>query len=173
MRKKPASLSAPLRRKEEFSLFKVSDDEYKVKISPQLLLATQRFLSRGEGEGWALSPLLLTVQRVRRPSGQTLTAAVPSKQEDVQESLCASLAALPADTLFWTLSGHPRGHLLSAKRPKARARPVPPVASLGQEALAGSVCGCPVLLCWGGDSARGPARRIQVGSRPQCGYAGR
>lgn len=27
-------------------MFKVSDDEYKVKISPQLLLATQRFLSR-------------------------------------------------------------------------------------------------------------------------------
>ena len=48
MKKKPASLSAPLRQKEEFSLFKVSDDEYKVKISPQLLLATQRFLSRGE-----------------------------------------------------------------------------------------------------------------------------
>ncbi|XP_073096271.1 metal transporter CNNM3 isoform X1 [Manis javanica] len=46
MRKKPAPLSTPLRRKEEFSLFKVSDDEYKVKISPQLLLATQRFLSR-------------------------------------------------------------------------------------------------------------------------------
>ncbi|KAM8786708.1 metal transporter CNNM3 isoform 2-T2 [Rhynchonycteris naso] len=46
VRKKPASLSAPLRWKEEFSLFKVSDDEYKVKISPQLLLATQRFLSR-------------------------------------------------------------------------------------------------------------------------------
>nr|XP_025848316.1 metal transporter CNNM3 isoform X1 [Vulpes vulpes] len=46
VRKKPAPLSAPLRRKEEFSLFKVSDDEYKVKISPQLLLATQRFLSR-------------------------------------------------------------------------------------------------------------------------------
>ncbi|XP_035885983.1 metal transporter CNNM4 isoform X4 [Phyllostomus discolor] len=46
VRKKPASLSAPLRRKEEFSLFKVSDDEHKVKISPQLLLATQRFLSR-------------------------------------------------------------------------------------------------------------------------------
>uniref|UniRef100_A0A5F9CQV9 Metal transporter n=1 Tax=Oryctolagus cuniculus TaxID=9986 RepID=A0A5F9CQV9_RABIT len=45
-RKRPASLSAPLKRKEEFSLFKVSDDEYKVKISPQLLLATQRFLSR-------------------------------------------------------------------------------------------------------------------------------
>ncbi|XP_037383784.1 metal transporter CNNM3 [Talpa occidentalis] len=46
VRKKPASLSAPVRQKEEFSLFKVSDDEYKVKISPQLLLATQRFLSR-------------------------------------------------------------------------------------------------------------------------------
>ncbi|XP_029794364.1 metal transporter CNNM3 [Suricata suricatta] len=46
VRKKPAALSAPLKRKEEFSLFKVSDDEYKVKISPQLLLATQRFLSR-------------------------------------------------------------------------------------------------------------------------------
>ncbi|KAL2774271.1 metal transporter CNNM3 isoform 2 precursor, partial [Daubentonia madagascariensis] len=46
VRKKPASLIAPLKRKEEFSLFKVSDDEYKVKISPQLLLATQRFLSR-------------------------------------------------------------------------------------------------------------------------------
>ncbi|KAM4867357.1 metal transporter CNNM3 isoform 1-T1 [Thomomys bottae] len=46
MRKKAVPLSAPLKRKEEFSLFKVSDDEYKVKISPQLLLATQRFLSR-------------------------------------------------------------------------------------------------------------------------------
>uniref|UniRef100_A0A2K6P0I8 Metal transporter n=1 Tax=Rhinopithecus roxellana TaxID=61622 RepID=A0A2K6P0I8_RHIRO len=46
VRRKPASLMAPLKRKEEFSLFKVSDDEYKVKISPQLLLATQRFLSR-------------------------------------------------------------------------------------------------------------------------------
>ncbi|KAB0401350.1 hypothetical protein E2I00_005008, partial [Balaenoptera physalus] len=46
VKKKPASLSAPLRQKEEFSLFKVSDDDCKVKISPQLLLATQRFLSR-------------------------------------------------------------------------------------------------------------------------------
>ncbi|XP_074259772.1 metal transporter CNNM3 isoform X2 [Saimiri boliviensis] len=46
VKRKPASLIAPLKRKEEFSLFKVSDDEYKVKISPQLLLATQRFLSR-------------------------------------------------------------------------------------------------------------------------------
>uniref|UniRef100_A0A5F5PTW7 Metal transporter n=1 Tax=Equus caballus TaxID=9796 RepID=A0A5F5PTW7_HORSE len=46
VRKKHTSLNAPLRRKEEFSLFKVSDEDYKVKISPQLLLATQRFLSR-------------------------------------------------------------------------------------------------------------------------------
>ena len=46
VRKKPAPLSTPLWQKEEFSLFKVSDNEYKVKISPQLLLATQRFLSR-------------------------------------------------------------------------------------------------------------------------------
>lgn len=51
MKKKPASLNAPLRQKEEFSLFKVSDDDYKAKISPQLLLATQRFLSRGESRG--------------------------------------------------------------------------------------------------------------------------
>ncbi|CAO2607857.1 Metal transporter CNNM3 [Lemmus lemmus] len=46
VRKRTVALSTPLKRKEEFSLFKVSDDEYKVKISPQLLLATQRFLSR-------------------------------------------------------------------------------------------------------------------------------
>uniref|UniRef100_A0A8C8RJA9 Metal transporter n=1 Tax=Pelusios castaneus TaxID=367368 RepID=A0A8C8RJA9_9SAUR len=47
IRKKPAPVGTLLEhRKEEFSLFKVSDDEYKVKISPQLLLATQRFLSR-------------------------------------------------------------------------------------------------------------------------------
>ncbi|XP_020021575.2 metal transporter CNNM3 isoform X3 [Castor canadensis] len=46
VRKKTVCLNTPLKRKEEFSLFKVSDDEYKVKISPQLLLATQRFLSR-------------------------------------------------------------------------------------------------------------------------------
>ncbi|XP_032111224.1 metal transporter CNNM3 isoform X2 [Sapajus apella] len=46
VKRKPASLMAPLKRKEEFSLFKVSDDEHKVKISPQLLLATQRFLSQ-------------------------------------------------------------------------------------------------------------------------------
>lgn len=51
MKKKPVSLNAPLRQKEEFSLFKVSDDDCKVKISPQLLLATQRFLSRGERRG--------------------------------------------------------------------------------------------------------------------------
>ncbi|XP_040849415.1 metal transporter CNNM3 isoform X3 [Ochotona curzoniae] len=45
-RRRPAVPSAPLKRKEEFSLFKVSDDECKTRISPQLLLATQRFLSR-------------------------------------------------------------------------------------------------------------------------------
>ncbi|XP_076413605.1 metal transporter CNNM3 isoform X2 [Peromyscus maniculatus bairdii] len=46
VRKKTVALSTPLKRKEEFSLFKVPDDGHKVKISPQLLLATQRFLSR-------------------------------------------------------------------------------------------------------------------------------
>ncbi|XP_048369244.1 metal transporter CNNM3 isoform X2 [Sphaerodactylus townsendi] len=47
MKKKPPHLGTLVdRRKEDFSLFKVSDSEYKVKISPQLLLATQRFLSR-------------------------------------------------------------------------------------------------------------------------------
>ncbi|XP_029460167.1 metal transporter CNNM3 isoform X2 [Rhinatrema bivittatum] len=46
-RRKPASLGTTWERnKEDFSLFKVSDVEHKVKISPQLLLATQRFLSR-------------------------------------------------------------------------------------------------------------------------------
>ncbi|XP_053126112.1 metal transporter CNNM3 isoform X2 [Hemicordylus capensis] len=47
LKKKPPPLGTLMdRRKEDFSLFKVSDNEYKVKISPQLLLATQRFLSR-------------------------------------------------------------------------------------------------------------------------------
>ncbi|XP_023380104.1 metal transporter CNNM3 isoform X6 [Pteropus vampyrus] len=46
VRKKPASLSAPARRKEDRSLFKESGEGCKVKISPQLLLATQRFLSQ-------------------------------------------------------------------------------------------------------------------------------
>ncbi|XP_075419302.1 metal transporter CNNM3 [Tenrec ecaudatus] len=46
VRRKPTALSAPLKHKEDFSLFKVSDEAFKVKISPQLLLATQRFLSR-------------------------------------------------------------------------------------------------------------------------------
>ncbi|XP_054442041.1 metal transporter CNNM3 isoform X2 [Pteronotus mesoamericanus] len=69
VRKKPASLSAPLRRKEEFSLFKVSDEECKVKISPQLLLATQRFLSR---EVDVFSPLRISekvlLHLLRHPS---------------------------------------------------------------------------------------------------------
>uniref|UniRef100_A0A8D2CSI9 Metal transporter n=1 Tax=Sciurus vulgaris TaxID=55149 RepID=A0A8D2CSI9_SCIVU len=46
VRRTATSLSAPLKRKEEFSLFKVPDDAHRAKISPQLLLATQRFLSR-------------------------------------------------------------------------------------------------------------------------------
>lgn len=57
-RRRPTCLSAPAGRKEDFSLFRVSDEEHKVKISPQLLLATQRFLSRGEGGhgSWPRSP---------------------------------------------------------------------------------------------------------------------
>ncbi|XP_069070501.1 metal transporter CNNM3 isoform X1 [Pleurodeles waltl] len=46
-KKQPAPLNTVLeRRKEDFSLFKVPEIEHKAKISPQLLLATQRFLSR-------------------------------------------------------------------------------------------------------------------------------
>lgn len=61
VRRKPTSLSAPLQKKEEFSLFTGPDDLCKVKISPQLLLATQRFLSRGEDDGGSCcsSPLHL------------------------------------------------------------------------------------------------------------------
>lgn len=48
MKKKPPTVSFPIeRKKEDFSFFKVPDIDLKVKISPQLLLATQRFLSRG------------------------------------------------------------------------------------------------------------------------------
>ncbi|XP_036309853.1 metal transporter CNNM3 isoform X3 [Pipistrellus kuhlii] len=73
VRKKPAALSVPLsvplRRKEESSLFKVSDNECKVKISPQLLLATQRFLSR---EVDVFSPLRISekvlLHLLRHPS---------------------------------------------------------------------------------------------------------
>ncbi|XP_037742528.2 LOW QUALITY PROTEIN: metal transporter CNNM3 [Chelonia mydas] len=47
VRKRPAPMGTLLEhRKEDFSLFKGCDNEHKVKISPQLLLATQRFLSR-------------------------------------------------------------------------------------------------------------------------------
>lgn len=70
VKKRTVALSTPLKRKEEFSLFKVSDDEYKVKISPQLLLATQRFLSRGEGEGWSL-PLISPPRGSRNHPDQT------------------------------------------------------------------------------------------------------
>ncbi|CAD7691762.1 unnamed protein product [Nyctereutes procyonoides] len=71
VRKKPAPLSAPLRRKEEFSSFKVFDDEYKVKISPQLLLATQRFLSR---EMDVFSPLRISQKEVRFDESNRLAA---------------------------------------------------------------------------------------------------
>ncbi|XP_078284940.1 metal transporter CNNM3 isoform X3 [Rhinoraja longicauda] len=47
VKKNPAPVSFPIeRKKEDFSFFKVPDTDLKVKISPQLLLATQRFLSR-------------------------------------------------------------------------------------------------------------------------------
>ncbi|KAJ7305237.1 hypothetical protein JRQ81_011149 [Phrynocephalus forsythii] len=47
LKKKPPPLGTLMdRRKEDFSVFKAADNESKVKISPQLLLATQRFLSR-------------------------------------------------------------------------------------------------------------------------------
>ncbi|XP_055518350.1 metal transporter CNNM3 isoform X3 [Leucoraja erinacea] len=47
VKKKPPTVSFPIeRKKEDFSFFKVPDIDLKVKISPQLLLATQRFLSR-------------------------------------------------------------------------------------------------------------------------------
>ncbi|VTJ91681.1 Hypothetical predicted protein, partial [Marmota monax] len=69
VRRTATSLSAPLKRKEDFSLFKVSDEEYKVKISPQLLLATQRFLSR---EVDVFSPLRISekvlLHLLRHPS---------------------------------------------------------------------------------------------------------
>ncbi|XP_078421838.1 metal transporter CNNM3-like isoform X2 [Cetorhinus maximus] len=47
VKKKPASISSSIeRKKEDVSFFKVPDIDLKGKISPQLLLATQRFLSR-------------------------------------------------------------------------------------------------------------------------------
>ncbi|XP_048208252.1 metal transporter CNNM3 isoform X2 [Perognathus longimembris pacificus] len=68
-RKRAVPLSAPRKQKEDFSLFKVSDEEYKVKISPQLLLATQRFLSR---EVDVFSPLRISekvlLHLLRHPS---------------------------------------------------------------------------------------------------------
>ncbi|XP_059819225.1 metal transporter CNNM3 isoform X1 [Hypanus sabinus] len=47
VKKKPPPVDFLIeRKKEDFSFFKVPDTDLKVKISPQLLLATQRFLSR-------------------------------------------------------------------------------------------------------------------------------
>lgn len=101
-RKKPAPLSAPLRRKEEFSLFKVSDDEYKVKISPQLLLATQRFLSRGEGSGGPFLCSLAHRAVSRRTPGRTLSALIPSEGESIRRT--SLLLSSPG-----SISGHLRG----------------------------------------------------------------
>lgn len=117
MRKKPAALSVPLRRKEEFSLFKVSDDEYKVKISPQLLLATQRFLSRGEDEGWFLSPL--SCLSVRRPWGSPCLPIPVSRS--VQEHHCAPGCPGSRDTPLDTLRS-PKGTALLHPTSKSRAR---------------------------------------------------
>uniref|UniRef100_A0A7N4PG27 Metal transporter n=1 Tax=Sarcophilus harrisii TaxID=9305 RepID=A0A7N4PG27_SARHA len=85
VKKKPTSLSTPIeRKKEEFSLFKGSDNEYKVKISPQLLLATQRFLSR---EVDLFSPL--------RISEKILLHLLkhPSVNQEVKFDECNRLAA--------------------------------------------------------------------------------
>ncbi|XP_072489899.1 metal transporter CNNM3 isoform X2 [Notamacropus eugenii] len=85
VKKKPTSLSTPIeRKKEEFSLFKGSDNEYKVKISPQLLLATQRFLSR---EVDLFSPL--------RISEKVLLHLLkhPSVNQEVKFDECNRLAA--------------------------------------------------------------------------------
>uniref|UniRef100_A0A4X2JYU5 Metal transporter n=1 Tax=Vombatus ursinus TaxID=29139 RepID=A0A4X2JYU5_VOMUR len=85
VKKKPTCLGAPLeRKKEEFSLFKGSDNEHKVKISPQLLLATQRFLSR---EVDLFSPL--------RISEKVLLHLLkhPSVNQEVKFDECNRLAA--------------------------------------------------------------------------------
>lgn len=93
MRKKHTYLSAPLRRKEEFSLFKVSDEDYKVKISPQLLLATQRFLSRGEAAGRALSLHYCSPSSASGELRMDTDAPIPNKQRSVQENICTSLCS--------------------------------------------------------------------------------
>eukprot|EP00062_Callorhinchus_milii_P025341 gi/632986219/ref/XP_007910113.1/ PREDICTED: metal transporter CNNM3 [Callorhinchus milii] len=47
IRKKPLGMDTPIQhRKEDLTHFKISDNDAKIKISPQLLLATQRFLSK-------------------------------------------------------------------------------------------------------------------------------
>lgn len=105
-RRKPVCLSAPIRRKEEFSLFKVSDDEYKVKISPQLLLATQRFLSRGEGGGRAWVLLPCSLQWVRRPQGRHRRLPFPMSRRVSGDPV---LLQPCQQRHSWTLSGHLRG----------------------------------------------------------------
>lgn len=105
LRKKTISLGTPLKRKEEFSLFKVSDDEYKVKISPQLLLATQRFLSRGEGKGWSL-PLVSAPRGSRSHPGQTPAwLLVSRKLSESPASLCRASWCLLVRRVLGTSSG--------------------------------------------------------------------
>lgn len=129
MRKKPASLSAPARRKEDCSLFKESGEGCKGKISPQLLLATQRFLSQGEGDWWACACSLAPCLVGQGPSGQSLSAPVPSKLETVRESRCCSLQ--PCQQRHSRTLGSPEEWLLFARWPRARARLMPPVVSCG------------------------------------------
>lgn len=113
MRKKPASLSAPAKWKEDCSLFKESGEGCKVKISPQLLLATQRFLSQGESDWWACACSLAHCPMGQGPSGQSLSTLVPSKLESIQESLCCSLQ--PCQQRHFRKLGSPEGWLLSAR----------------------------------------------------------
>lgn len=129
VRRKPASLSAPAKWKEDCSLFKESGEGYKVKISPQLLLATQRFLSQGEGDWWACACSLAHCPMGQGPSGKSLSTPVPNKLESIQESLCCSLQ--PCQQRHSRTLGSPEGWLLSARRPRARARLMPPVVSCG------------------------------------------
>lgn len=156
MRKKPASLSAPARRKEDCSLFKESGEGCKVKISPQLLLATQRFLSQGEGVWWACAHSLAHCTVGQGPSGQSLSAPIPSKLESIRESLCCSLQ--PCQQRHSRILGSPEGWLLSARRLRARARLMPLVGRCGLWVHVAARSSC------GGEGTR----PMDIGS--WCGY---
>lgn len=56
------------RKPQDFSIFRLSDSEMKVKISPQLLLATHRFMATGTlslGEKWDAMALSSAQRAVR------------------------------------------------------------------------------------------------------------